>query len=169
MKIGDDGHLTLHCLNIQGWPSNRELPSAGTTEVSSAIFTSDSRIAAAYARACGHKVMFAAPGILAEVLDDDPAYRLEKPKDKLEGGKVYTLSVRTTMLEVSWDDVKAGDTVYYLTKQQMRRPASNVEPHGPFIVVDPAKGILRNGQNVELPFRNTQLTLLIITNTGDSS
>ncbi len=62
----------------------------------------------------------------------------------------FELTVRVRMRKVGWDDVTAGDKVYYLTPRQKHTKLNPATPHGPFVVVDPAVRKLANLQGIRL-------------------
>jgi hypothetical protein len=68
MNIAEDGHLSLHLWDLreEGATQVNEVPK-GKDPQQIASYHSDAQIAAAYAWLAGHKVTFAAPGILVDV------------------------------------------------------------------------------------------------------
>lgn len=52
---------------------------------------------------------------------------------------------------MGWDDLRPGDEMWYLIARKGR--VNPDEPHGPFTVVDPARGRIRNTSGVEMEFR----------------
>lgn len=72
--------------------------------------------------------------------------------------KYHTFSVLTSFREVAWSDLKPGDTVFYFIhrKRELDRKA-----YGPFLVVDPAKGILCNRQGIRVAALKWHITLLV--------
>ena len=67
MKIEDDGHLSLHVIDLE--PMHRDDP---PRPLRPAHFTREARIAAWYAMHAGAKITFAMPGRL-EQIDAPPA------------------------------------------------------------------------------------------------
>lgn len=71
----------------------------------------------------------------------------------------YVCPLPTTCRVVGWDDLRPGDEMWYLIARKGR--VNPDEPHGPFRVVDPARGRIRNTSGVELNFRSSNLVLLL--------
>ena len=70
--------------------------------------------------------------------------------------RTFQMTISARFKLVSWDDLKAGESFYYYL---MRSKIGDQEPHGPFVMVDPATCRIRNGQNVELPFERYKTQL----------
>jgi len=69
--------------------------------------------------------------------------------------------VRVRFRHVAWDELRPGDVVYYAILRGRAAVPDDDPIHGPFTVVDPASGRLRNGQGVELPMARYKLQLMV--------
>lgn len=58
--------------------------------------------------------------------------------------------------KATWADFEPGDVLYYL----IQRKHSDNYAHGPMIVVDPARGTIKNAQGVILTAKGWQVQLL---------
>lgn len=75
------------------------------------------------------------------------------------GPTEYVCPLPTACRAVGWGDLRPGDEIWYLVSRGGRVDPN--EPHGPFAVVDPARGLLRNPNGVELDFRKAAIVLLL--------
>lgn len=70
----------------------------------------------------------------------------------------YVIPVPTVCVVVTWADLRPGDELWYFIARAGRFDPDS--PYGPFTVVDPAQGRIRNSSGVELNFLTSKLVLL---------
>lgn len=77
--------------------------------------------------------------------------------------KVRYVPVPTPFVEAEWDDFKPGDELWYYINRGPGRQSidSGIDYHGPFDVIDPAVGSIRNSSGVVLAFREAKRLVLL--------
>lgn len=72
--------------------------------------------------------------------------------------KYHVFPTLTRFRETTWAEVKAGDIVHYFIH---RHRELDRKAYGPFLVVDPVRGVLSNPQGIEVTALKWHITLLV--------